>query len=71
MKIQTPQEQMSLVNSVMIIEGNIPAEREEQIAAWQHLIDTGTIWPVSEGNRYSRGAMSLIEQGLCEGPVKA
>ncbi len=71
MKIQTPQEQMNLVNSVMIIEGSVPAEREEQIAAWQHLIDTGAIWPVSEGHRYGRGAMSLIEQGLCEGPVKA
>ena len=69
MKIQTPQEQMRLANSVMIIEGSVPAEREEQIAAWQHLIDTGIVWPVREG--HGRVAMSLIEQGLCEGPVKA
>ncbi len=71
MKIQTPQEQMRLANSVMIIEGSVPAEREEQIAAWQHLIDTGIVWPVREGERHGRVAMSLIEQGLCEGPVKA
>jgi len=69
MKIQTPQEQMSLVNSVMIIEGSVPAEREEQIAAWQHLIDTGVVWQLQ--GAYGRGAMSLIEQGVCEGPVKA
>lgn len=69
MKIETPQDAMNTYNAIMIAEGNMPAEREEQVAAWQHLIDTGLVWKLQ--GSFGRGAMSLIEQGLCEGPVKA
>ncbi len=50
--------------AVMIAEGELPAESEEHyIAAWQYLIDTGLCWTLQ--GFFGRGAMALIEQGVC------
>ena len=40
------------------------ASKEQQIEAWQHLIDTGMAsWPLQ--GWFSRTAVALIEQGVC------
>lgn len=39
------------------------ASEEEQIVAWQYLIDTGQVWQLQ--GWFGRTAMSLIEQGIC------
>ena len=69
METQTLQDAMNSFNAIRIAEGTMPAERDEQIEAWQHLIDTGLAWRLQ--GSFGRNAMSLIEQGVCEGPVKA
>ena len=69
MKIETFKDTMNSYKAIRIVEGTMPAEREEQVAAWQHLIDSGVAWRLQ--GSYGKGAMSLIERGLCEAPVKA
>lgn len=50
--------------AVQIAEGMLEAETQEQYyAAWQHLIDTGTVWALQ--GWFGRTAMGLIEQGIC------
>ena len=39
------------------------ATEEQQIEAWQHLIDTGLAWTLQ--GWFGRNAQSLIEQGIC------
>jgi len=39
------------------------ASEEEQIVAWQYLIDTGRAWTLQ--GWFGRTASSLIEQGIC------
>lgn len=39
------------------------ATEEDQIEAFQYLIDTGLVWTLQ--GFYGRTAQSLIEQGLC------
>ncbi|MDO8547838.1 MAG: hypothetical protein Q7R68_10830 [Nitrospirales bacterium] len=43
--------------------GGENASREEQIEAWQYLIDTGLAWSLQ--GWFGRTASALIEQGLC------
>jgi len=43
--------------------GGENASREEQIEAWQHLIDTGLAWSLQ--GWFGRTAHNLIEQGIC------
>ena len=40
------------------------ASREEQIAAWQYLIDTGMCWTLQ--GWFGRTATMLIEEGICQ-----
>lgn len=40
---------------------------QEQIEAWQHLIDTGLAWTLQ--GWFGRRAEQLIEQGVCSAPV--
>ncbi len=55
---------MNLANVVMIAEGAMPADSEEQyIEAWQQLIDTGLCWKLQ--GFFGRTAQHLIEQGIC------
>jgi len=58
-----------LVTAIQCIEGSFPSSEEEQLNAWQLLIDTGIAWQLQ--GTYAQGAESLIERGLVEAPVKA
>lgn len=55
---------MNNFDAVMIAEGIETATEEEQIVAWQHLIDTGLAWSLQ--GSFGRTASQLIEQGICE-----
>lgn len=39
------------------------ASKDEQIEAWQYLIDTGLCWKLQ--GWYGRAARDLIERGIC------
>lgn len=54
---------------IMIAEGTEPADEAEQIAAWQHLIDTGLAWRLQ--GRFGRTAHDLIAQGVCNPAPKS
>lgn len=55
-------------NAVAIAEGWYSKEptEEEEIKAWQHLIDTGMCWQLQ--GWFGRTAMRLIEGGVCTPP---
>jgi hypothetical protein len=54
--------------AVGIAEGYIPADTvEEELRAWQHLIDTGICWQLQ--GWFGRQAMFLIDNGLCKTKV--
>ena len=55
---------MENFEAVMIAEGVESATEEEQIEAWQHLIDSGLAWSLQ--GFFGRTATHLIEQGICE-----
>jgi hypothetical protein len=44
------------------------ATPEQQIAAWQWLIDTGQCWTLQ--GRYGRMAKELLDAGVCKLPAK-
>ena len=44
------------------------ASEEEQLTAWQWLIDTGTCWHLQ--GWYGRTADDLVQQGIIKAPVK-
>ena len=48
--------------AMLIAEGIEDASIEEQLNAWQQLVDTGTVWNLQ--GWYGRTAKLLIEQGL-------
>ena len=51
-------------DAVMIAEGVEPATEEEQIKAWQHLIDSGLAWSLQ--GWFGRTASNLIKQRICK-----
>ena len=53
---------MRLVDRLIAYEEGQITDDEEQIALFQHLIDTGTCWHLS--GHYQRVAATLIEAGL-------
>ena len=55
---------MENFDAVMIAEGVEPATEDEQIKAWQHLIDSGLVWSLQ--GWFGRTASNLIGQGICE-----
>lgn len=57
---------MNAQDAVMICEQLVPADDDEQIQAWQHLIDNALVWQLQ--GWYGRAAQSLIEQGICNAP---
>ena len=57
------------VKAIQILEGSFPSSEEEQLDAWQLLIDSGIAWQLQ--GTYARHAERLIEAGLVEAPVKA
>lgn len=56
---------MKTHEAVGIAEGYIPADTvEEELKAWQHLIDTGMCWQLQ--GWFERQANFLIENKLCK-----
>jgi hypothetical protein len=55
---------MSDFDAVMIAEGAQEATHEEQLLAWQQLIDTGLAWRLQ--GSFGRTAQRLIDDGVCE-----
>ena len=59
---------METHEAVGIAEGYIPADTvEEELKAWQHLIDTGMCWQLQ--GWFGRQAQFLIENNLCKSKV--
>jgi|TARA_R100000750_G_C2330913_1_gene90089 hypothetical protein len=59
---------MNNYTAIAYIEGIEEADDEQQIAAWQYLIDTGTVWALQ--GWYGRGAVHLISAGYCTMPAQ-
>lgn len=56
----------NLFQAVSIAEGFCGGENaseEEQVEAWQYLIDTGAVWRLQ--GWFVRAAHNLIEKGVC------
>lgn len=50
------------LQDISIVEGLEDSDIDEQLAAWQRLVDTGLAWKLQ--GWYGRAAIQLIEQGL-------
>ena len=53
---------MDNFTACMIAEGQQEATEEEQLQAWQHLVDTGLAWTLQ--GWFGRTAMDTINAGL-------
>lgn len=54
---------MTAYEAIQIVEGECLSTEEEQLEAWQWLIDTGIVWTLQ--GTYGRFAADLIEEGVC------
>ena len=54
---------MNLQLAIEICEQLVPASNEEELEAWQYLIDTGMAWKFQ--GWYGRTAKRLIDEGEC------
>jgi len=54
---------MDNYTAIGLAEGFIEGSKEEQVSAWQHLIDTGLAWTLQ--GAFGRMAKSLIDAGVC------
>ena len=54
---------MTTFRATMIAEGVEEVDEQIELAAWQHLIDTGACWSLQ--GWFGRRAVELIEDGLC------
>ena len=55
----------SISDAICVIELGEGTE-QDQIAAWQYLINTGVVWQLQ--GMYGRTAAYLIDEGLCTEP---
>ena len=60
--------EMSDYRAVALAEGFEDGSEDEQLKAWQHLIDTGLAWRLQ--GAFGRAANRLIEAGYCS-PAQA
>jgi hypothetical protein len=61
---------MDDVEACMIVDGSQKASEEQELEAWQLLIDSGLVWKLQ--GYYGRRARQLIEEGICkEAPCQA
>jgi hypothetical protein len=60
---------MDNFTAVMIAERIEDASPDEQIEAWQTLVDTGLVWQLQ--GWYGRTANQLIQQGIIKGASNA
>jgi len=58
--------EITMANAVGLAEGWVEGTREDQLAAWQFLVDTGLVWQLQ--GWFGRTAVDLIEQGLINDP---
>ena len=58
--------EITMANAVGLAEGWVEGTREDQLAAWQFLVDTGLVWQLQ--GWFGRTAVDLIEQGLIHDP---
>jgi hypothetical protein len=58
-------QQLSIYDACACVEGfdGLEHTQEEEIAAWQYLIDTGAAWTLQ--GWYGRNAHALIKAGIC------
>lgn len=54
---------MKISDAIDICEGVVESSEEEEIKAWQFLINNGVCWELQ--GWYGRTAMRLIEDGVC------
>ena len=54
---------MTNLQAIEIAEGYKIVSRDQYVAAWQHLIDTGLAWSLQ--GWFGRNASKMIESGLC------
>ncbi len=54
---------MTPLKAVEIVEGLQDSTEDEQLEAWQYLIDTGLCWQLQ--GCYGRTAVDLIKAGIC------
>ena len=59
---EPPKPTMDTYRAVMLAEGAEEGTREEQLEAWQHLVDTDLVWKLQ--GSFGRTAQRLIEDGL-------
>lgn len=57
---------MDTFEAISIIEGETGDDEDTQLAAWQHLIDTGLVWQLQ--GSYGRMAVHLLDAGLVDHP---
>lgn len=55
---------MNTFDAIMIAEGVQEADHDEQVAAWQHLHDTGTAYTLQ--GWFGRTAQGLLERGIIQ-----
>jgi len=58
--------EMTPINAVLIAEGEIEADQDTQIEAWQYLVDTGLAWSLQ--GSFGRMAQDLIDQEVITAP---